>query len=381
MQIASLIICLLSAASSGVSQTADATVDPPVTEPGAAAPAAAPAQPAWDEARTEAALDRLRFLTKTGSPPFPAPVPGTVRDAVQLDAAETLLNQLFASPQAETRLRAVELCATSGEPAHAGRLAAALEDPDARVRERAAAALADIEPGELAGRVLALLGVPDRAEALSGVLPDLRGVLQQPMLDLLERAEAPQETRILAAYALGQMGGRELAEPLARYASGAQARELALACAWALLNLREPSSLEHWLALSGHEDEHMRALALDGLGTLGGEGAVARLFEIARGDGFNGPWLQAQAVRYIGRQPAHEAVPMLVTVMEKNPGMRREAVTRLRQLTRLDFGETPRLWREWLENPAAFMPEPEGEPDGAPIMPDAPAPLTAIGMF
>jgi hypothetical protein len=72
---------------------------------------------------------------------------------------------------------------------------------------------------------------------------------------------------------------------------------------------------------------------------------------------------------------------MLVTIMEKNPGVRREAVSFLRQLTRLDFGETPRLWREWLENPAAFMPETEGEPEGAPLFPDEPAPLTAIGVF
>jgi HEAT repeat protein len=326
----------------------------------------------------QATVDRLaRLLHGSGMATLPRST-AEAADAPSAAKPPVWLAQLLASSKAETRLRGVELCAKNADPAYLEFLVNALDDPDATVRERAAAGLSQFEEGVLVERVLLALSTP--GGRMGDHLPALRRQAAPRMLELLQDESAPATRRQLAAHGLGAMGETRALETLGPLAQSGD-YPMAYVCARAMLALRAPEALPYWLELSTHDDEQLRAMALDGLAESGGDQAFDRLLAVASGDGESGPWLQMAAVRYIGEQPAQTAVPALVQVMEQNDLMRPDAGRLLTKFTGWEFGNDPALWRAWLENPQQFMPQPEEDADNqAPVLVEE-SPLETLGTF
>ena len=338
-----------------------------------------PASSAYAAAVEQATVDRVNLLSHQNA------VPGLPRSLGQ--AARTLrtsppvwLGQLLASNSAETRLRAVELCDKKKDPAYLELLLGALDDPDATVRERTVAALGSYDTETLTERVLLAMSSPEKSTPLSGHLSTLRTQLAPGFRALLNDETATATRRQVAAYALGVIGDTDALDTLGALSEAGE-YPMALVSAQAMLALRTPEALPYWLSLSTHEDEQLRAVAVDGLAEAGGDQALARLEEIASGDGQSGPWLQVSAVRYIGAQPARTAVPALVRIMEGNAATRPETGELLRKLTGWQFDNDPALWRAWLENPQQFMPDPEGERPTEDSLVVEDSPLETLGSF
>ena len=121
-----------------------------------------------------------------------------------------------------------------------------------------------------------LLGLEDTVFAL-------RAWLSRSASGELSSAESedPDAVAQRAAIALGRIGDSRAAADLVRVATGRAARPVRLAATWALGRVRAARHEDTLAALTEDQDPSIAALALLGLGRLGGPAASARLRQVA----------------------------------------------------------------------------------------------------
>ncbi|MBW7863699.1 MAG: hypothetical protein GX580_17750 [Candidatus Hydrogenedens sp.] len=296
-----------------------------------------------------------------GSPPKPEPSDGAQSAPSHAERLRTLMRH-SADPAA--RARALETLPLDREAeARLNACAQSLSDPDPAVRGAALKCLLESPAHDLFAHVIRTMawGEPDRVTALDAVLPQLAPKITSLLEETLNtELETPRHRRA-AAYCLGRMGAASSAPALARHAWSTDG-ELAVTCALALAMLRDPGTLNDWLALLEHPDNTVRVLAVRALADLGTQAAWVALRDAAAGRRANTAPAREEAARMLASLPPGDAVPALITTMRANRAMGAPCARLLRQITGHNFGPDPEAWERGLF---------EEQLGDAPLVPDA----------
>lgn len=287
--------------------------------------------------------------------PAASPAEETVPPKASIDVP------LRTAPDPELRLRAAELQARLKEPAGLEDFLWALGDPEPSVRAVAVARVGKIPAADLLQQVLNVLVANHESDlnALDLALPELPPALGTEFLGLFRNHDLAIPLRRAAAYSVGRMRVAGAAGSLAQGAWEEDA-SLALSCARALYALRDTQTIRDWAAMRTHPDPSVRVLAVYALAELGGREAFAALAEIAYGGDFDAR-LAPIALQGIAAWPLSDCVPALIEVMKRNPGRKVEAADLLRVRTGQALGNSIEEWQDWYVNGPAPAPEPEPE--------------------
>jgi HEAT repeat protein len=197
-------------------------------------------------------------------------------------AVEPLIAALR-DPEAEVRWRAAYALRQISDAHAVEPLIAALRDPDWHVRERAAGALEQIGDARAVEPLIAALRDPDAdvRESAADALGEIGAPAVEPLIAALRDPDA--EVRGSAAYALGKIGDVRAVEPLiaALRDPDADMRERA---ADALGKIKDAHAVELLIAALRDPDKDVRWGAADALGKIGDARALPELERIARED-------------------------------------------------------------------------------------------------
>jgi HEAT repeat protein len=241
-------------------------------EPAVEALAAALSIPALPDVQSGASAENLRLhlerkrreeewealasvLATIGGPRVPPVLRALLQDQTQDPSRRTLVMKLL------SKIRS---------PNVVDSLSATLEDRDARLRERAASALGEMDLPETAAPLIAALtdvteAVRESAAAALGKLGSPEAV--EPLLAVLQDAEEEPAARGAAALALSRIGDPRATEPLARIALDADGESgVRLAAALALSRIGDTRAIEPLVDLAwGEEDASGTVSALSSL--------------------------------------------------------------------------------------------------------------------
>jgi HEAT repeat protein len=240
--------------------------------------------------------------------------------------------------------------AQTGSIEHVDAFIAALSDPVLEIRDLAAQALASLDSGIVFEKIMAILGsgTGDAVVKIDAVLPGLRDSLETGMLRVLDAPDEPGARKQVAAYALGRMNSVR-AVPALMAAVWVAEPDVAVACAQALVAIRDPMIGPALADLIRHPVQPVRWVALQGLADLGSPESLEALHRVAVEPPDGDTELGRQAVSYLAATRNEMVVPLLIEVMRGNLSLRRAAVEALRQLTGEDLGDRPSDWQAWYE--------------------------------
>jgi HEAT repeat protein len=222
-------------------------------------------------------------------------------------------------------------------------------DPSASVRAGAEHRLAEIPTATVFAYVMRAFSTVDtvKVQYLEVALPALPpevGIYLRETLDT--EIELPLHRRI-AAYVLGRMCYREGIDTLTGHVWSTDS-ELAYTCVEALRAINDPRSLSLWMQLLGHENAHIRPLAIQGLAVLQSPAAMEQIRRLVLYPG--NETAQVNALSATESYPPEWQLPLLVEVMEKNSSLAAHAHRLLRKRSGMRFGTNPAQWRNWLDS-------------------------------
>jgi hypothetical protein len=344
-----------------------AVPEPP--PPQVASPPVVPGTPAPQEySRIPASIARVSRLLDAPDPEWLPPVtpPHLVSDTQ--DNAETALRAMEVSASPAVRARALEALKETAAVGAADRFQVALTDPDPAVRGLAFQELGKNHPAQLYEYVITALagGAIEAVAAVNLALPNLRSVLETPMMNTLADAAALPLHRRSAAYALGKMGSQAAGPALAE-GVWATDPDMAFTCAQALSSLRDAQPADAWMRMLEHPQPAVRGMAVDALAGIGGAAAHDAIVSILSGARPVEVALQVYTVRAIKGWPGEVLYPLLVDTMRRNPPLSAVAAEVLQTRTGQRIGPDPEQWQQWLDSPP-----PEPAPVPPPGMPAGP---------
>jgi len=279
--------------------------------------------------------------------------------------AVSVLRRSAESDDVETRLRALEGLARSGESSSIDAFLDALSDPSEEIRTLAGQFLAKCDANAVCEKVLLDLADPfsDAFAATSEVLPELKELIEDELLRVMQSDTESSQRRMAAAYALGRIGTVGAIPSLAELAwSGNDA--LSVTCANALCSIRDPLVLSALVRLVEYPVRDVQIASLAAMVAVGGKEPMEALAHVAVEPPNQDSELSRCAVRLMGASGDEQVVPLLVDVLQKNGEVRGAAVQALRQLTGEYAGDTGQDWAEWYQRKlesAARGPEESGE--------------------
>ncbi len=295
----------------------------------------------------EAALLRARYLQRPSGMEW-VRVP-TLKDARPSTSFFSQTAEQQSHSEAMTdRLRAVEACGLLDPSSALDRLVPMFDDGDEEVRDAAAAQAVQTDLAALLERLLTSMTADPLSTERMDLLPAFEPYLSDGVLDIFTATDLPPSRRMAAARLLGFMGARCATESLAREAQSADV-EWATVCAQSLDQLGDPAAVKPWIALLPHPVFEIGAMAVEALATSGGRLAFEAIKGVVLSPAPPSEKLRARAVQALGHWPAADAGPVLVVLMESNPGFVDVAYQSLRALTGRDFGAQTKAWRDWFE--------------------------------
>lgn len=279
--------------------------------------------------------------------------------------------KMLSSPDPATRRAGVEQLRGADSASAADACLYAMVDEDESVRAAAERTVLTMNAASVCERVLVTLctGTPEGVQAVAGLLPKLKPLIEEEMLRVLETARMGSDKQKAAAYSLGAMKTRKAADRLADLAWSEDA-ELAGFATGALSTLEDPSSAEHLTALLGHPRESIRYQAARGLVQTGGPAAMQAFCGMLTTGDEPSPGIRVEAVRFLGRHGTKTGVAALIEGMSRYPDLRQAAAQALRNITGLDLGPDPRAWARWYhdtQSPQSGMDE-QAEPVEPPVL-------------
>lgn len=283
----------------------------------------------------------------------------------QAQTAVPALRRNAESDDVETRLRALEGLARSDDSSNIEAFLDALSDPSEEIRTLAGQVLAKCDASAVCEKVLLNLAVPfsDEFATTSEVLPDLKELIEDELLRVMQSDTESSQRRMAAAYALGRVGAVGAIPSLAELAwSGADA--LSVTCANALCSIRDPLALSALIHLVEYPIRDVQIAALAAMMSVGGKEPMEALAHVAVEPPNQDGELARYAVRLMGASEDEQVIPLLVDVLQKNGEVRGAAVQALRQLTGEYAGDTAQDWAEWYQRKieaAARGPEESGD--------------------
>ena len=273
-------------------------------------------------------------------------------------SAAWILHRLLEAETPELRMRAAETWPISEEDAGAIRVVIAqLSDPSTTVRSGARQRLATVDRGRLFAYTMRTLssGTLEEVAPLNNALSQLGDFLNPLLLETLRTEIETVEHRRLAAYCLGRTGAQEAKDILTDNLHAEDA-DFAKTCLDALATLLPPGTTSTWLNLLDHPDSYFKTRAVRALAALGEPKSLDALRMILIGQSY--PDMQSIALQAVKDYPPEILIPLLIEVMETNPGLAPKALQLLRNRTGMDLGRRPGPWREWLNSQMAGPPSP-----------------------
>lgn len=222
-------------------------------------------------------------------------------------------------------------------------------DPSAAVRASAEKQLATLSPASLFSYVMRTYTGLDtfKTQRLECALPTLPPEVGPYFVDTLDtEIELPLHRRI-AAYVLGRMKYRNGIDVLTRHVWHMDTT-LSYGCVEALYAMNDPQSLSLWIQLLGHENAHIRPLAVQGLALLQSPGAVEQIRRLVLTPGNS--VAQVNALAATESYPVEWQFPLLVDVMEHNTALAAQAHRLLRKRSGMNLSPNPATWRNWLNS-------------------------------
>jgi HEAT repeat protein len=282
------------------------------------------------------------------------------REQVQEEAAEVLtsigqgalpdLARACDDPDPSVRAKALRSLGDIGDESAIPTVIDKLADEDEEVRTAAAHALGKMNAANVIPHLTRTLteGDPETQERIASTIPDIGASLIPGLKAALERGDAP--SRQVAAFMLGKLKA-ESAVP----ALGRATEDTEWTVAWfalqALAEIGTEDCVEYLTAvldksLSAPGVAQLHAAAVQGLGTMGGDSARAKLREVlARRHEPNE--VRSAAAQFLGKLQDRDAVPVLIETMSKFYYLRTSCAEALREITGYDFGTRPELWKNW----------------------------------
>jgi HEAT repeat protein len=266
----------------------------------------------------------LSLLGKIGAREYAGDVARLLDDPEEAVGAEALgtLNRLLAVDQfpkiapllAKARLRepaAAVLAQTAARPL-AGELRPLLESPDPATRGAAAAVLGGMGAHEHAGAVAALLGSDDAALVLkaAGALGRMGAAAEAPRVAALLKHDDPF-VRVTAAQSLGRMRDRRWGASLLPLLRD-PVTDVRDAASWALGEILPEDRVEEVSGLLVDRDASVRGLSARALGQAGVRG---RAKDITRVLDWEHPWSRTRAIRALGGMGAAEHLDAIIKLV------------------------------------------------------------------
>lgn len=287
-------------------------------------------------------------LIGRGEAPWPGAEPVKPKDKTAGSAAPVLW-EMLQSTEPATRVQALEGLVELGGAEGISAILCSLLDPDPGVRAASGKLLVSVEPDALFGQIMSVLcsGSYESVASLDAALPLLSGSLERKLLSTLASEEEPTARRIAAAYGLGRMGTRA-STPVLSQSVLSPDWGLAVFSATALAAVADPAAEKLFLDLLDHPIWEVRSAAIDGLARLGSEPAKAALTALVSGERAADAALRQQAAIALSMMGDESVVPLLVTVMGRDPTFQHAAARTLRRLTGQRLGDHPGEWALWL---------------------------------
>jgi hypothetical protein len=289
-----------------------------------------------------------------------------VRPPKNNENASDLLMQMLQSADPAIRVRAVEGLTGGSAKDSVPLILIALADSEADVRSAASRALALVPDDALMDSIVGALGWGDPAvaQAVDAALPNLRNVIETPLLARFESPETPRVERMAAAYCLGRIGSNRAGTPLTNEIWGNDLT-LALYCANALVTIEDPGLLRQYIRMASHPQVEMRVTAYRGLARIGGDDARRILLPAAKGATEPDSAARKVAIRYLANTPNDEVVEYLMALVRADAGFVRPASDALAAMFGLPQGMHRGLWLDWYKDYYAPAKQAGKQPDSA----------------
>jgi len=284
------------------------------------------------------------------------------REQVQEEAAEVLtsigrgalpeLVRACNDRDASVRAKALRSLGDIGDESAIPTILDRLADEDEKVRTAAAHALGKMNAAKVLPHLTRALieGDPETQGRIASAIPDIGTSLVPGLKAALERGDPP--SRQVAAFVLGKLRAESAVPALGR-ATGDTEWTVAWFAVQALAEIGTEDCVEYLTAVldkpvSAPGTAQLHAAAVQALGTIGGDGARAKLREVlARRH--EPTEVRSAAAQYLGKLQDRDAVPVLIDAMSKFYYLRTSCAEALREITGFDFGTRPELWRNWWE--------------------------------
>ncbi|MFA7691455.1 MAG: hypothetical protein GX117_09035 [Candidatus Hydrogenedentes bacterium] len=306
-----------------------------------------PAFPQWDH-KTEPAPTPKPIATPPGMKSTPE-ARSYAPPASPQSSAAWLLNRMADTDSPELRRRAAEVWPLDEEDEKSLlAIIRGLLDPVEAVRLSAQQRLNAIDDSALFAYVMRTFsaGTVDETKHLNAALPVLAQRINPFLLETLRTTLETHEHKRIAVYCLGQTRESEAA-PLLFPMLGNDDPAMAKLALDALYSIMPSGSSAQWMKILDHQDAYFKVRAVRALAFLQEPGSFDLLKQICLGQRYTD--MQMTALRAISWYPDDILIPLLVEIMERNRGLSGTAVQLLRQRTGMDFGNSPRYWREWLQ--------------------------------
>ena len=260
------------------------------------------------------------------------------------------LYQLAVSPEANTRIRALEALSNASNRQAVRACVEGLIDHDPIVRRHAAHAMSRADSDILYREWIHVLqhGPPALLQAFDAQIPNAQDQLESSALAGLASGESGRIHKLAAIYTLGRIRSDAALPLLTGYAWSGDI-ELGQTATAALAEIRSPDAVGALVDLTGHYDVDVRWYAANGLGMLKGEDALIAL-ETIIGSGLEPVQeIRLLAMEYLSEAKDLGSIPTLVRTMDQYPGLRYDAMYALAQITGIEGFDAPFQWRSWYE--------------------------------
>ncbi len=267
------------------------------------------------------------------------------------EMAQSPLAAMALSDDPQSRMRALEGLAGSGNAEFVPFAIASLADPNEEVRERALETLYHVDPKAVTDAVTAVLawGQAPVVAAVNDVLPSLRSVLEPGMLQMLDAPDTTRDERVAVAYGLGRIGSRRAVEPLAEKVWGDDP-VLSVYAANAIAAIDDPGALPTLINMVRHTDPNVRVPAYYAIARIGGPEALGLLTDAASPNGDPDRRVKREVIRDLGLAGDVSTVHFLIGLVRARSGFVQPAIEALEVITGMPHGLQRERWLEWYDD-------------------------------